>query len=778
MRLLRAELYKCISAKALWAVLAVLFAACFILTGIHSSASVLDRDVRAVFDWVDRHPQQAEEYREACFAEWLAHRNEEDYRLPSVLSESGRTDDLTLLDAALGERERIQSEMNEPRRQILFAEERLAELEYFGFEPDSYAVRSMEMHKGAYRSVQDQPVDSHRMSFGYDRYLQEQTVPVYAFLFCIVAGAYLFISDRAYGAGPLLQVTRKGGRASALAKASALGIVAMVTGLLFSLCAFLSVGLFCGYSSCLDPVRMVEGCAGVPFPVSILGFLCIHTGMRVMGICVTALIVGCIACVSRSFVVSAVCGAGFVGILEMLLITQSGPVSGLLNPVSVGEATRLLSFFRTLNLFGYPVPVLVLSLILTLILGCLAVMGVLIPNGRRVQTMEAGWIRLVRKHTSTSGPWSRRTAGKTRGNLWTHEAYKMRIPVLLIVLLGLLAAQWVQTRASAKPMQTYSEAVYYRYLQIYNACPDEKGRQTFLSDERQRLDGILALKEDVDERFENGAMSSEEYQDYMLRWRQAYGESIVFSRVEDYIRYLQGQEARRVQSAHAVYSSGYEAYWTQWPDVPAALFWLLIGICSELGNDRFSPGGGLTPLLRTTKKGRLRAELVKAALCAGLGGVGTLMLRVLHLGTVLAANPMESAGQPAWTIPLFGQITIPLSLGGCIALDLILSLLGGALFSLGISRLASRIRSVWITGSLALIVLTLPEMLYGMVFQRAPWLSPLSFVRPSRFFRDIPDPAGTGICMCYLSFWILTLVLACAGSFFTGKGKNRRQKWN
>ena len=777
MGLLRKELYKCISSRVLWIVLAALLAVCFLVTGIRSAVSVRDRDVRAVYDWTLEHPQEAEDYRQACLAEWTEHRNEEDYRIPAVLAPSGETDDLTLLNAVLQEQERIRTQAREPDRQIAYAEERLAELEYFGFGPGSYAVRAMEMHKSTYESVRNQPVDTHRLSFGYDRYLGEQAVPIYTIAFGLFAAAYLFVSDRAGGLGPVLLATRKGRRAASATRAAALAISASAAGLLFCACAGLSVGVFCGYSSCLDPIQAVGGCAGVPYPVTILGYLFLHTAERVFGIGVLTMAAGCAASLSGSYAVTLLCGAGFFGVQEWLFLTETGPSGGLMNLAAAADSTRLLSFFRTVNVFGRPLSVPAAVLLLVGFCGLLALSGILVPSGplRRVPGRDERRIGLIGR---IAGIRTSRHKGGVWSSLWRYEACRIRMPVLAAALVCLLGIQWVLTASGSARMQTYPEAVYYRYIQSYNACPDETSRQTFLLDERERFDGILNRKEDMDREFENGTVPAETYREYIVEWRKAYGEQAVFSRVEEYIRYLQGQQSRRGQTARAVYSSGYDAYWVAGTDFAAALLWLLIVLFCDTGNDRYAPGGGLTPVIRATRKGRRRAELVRMALCAGMGGMGSLMLRCVRLGSVLSAVPMEDAAQPAWTIPLFGQLQTSLPLAGCIAADLALSLTGGALFCFAASRLAVWIRSVWITGGIVLIALCLPEVLYRVAFSRSPWVSALSFISPARFFQDITDESALRVCLLYLGLWGLAAVLAPILSYCGIFGKKVKKGWN
>lgn len=782
MRLYATELKKVLSSRVLIGLLTVLVFLNFALAYALPAVGEYDATVREVYAayLADREAMDAY-YAELEELHFL-YVKEEDPPIPYTYSGTPEMNDYAVLSAVKERAEYIGTYGDRLAEVIRKAERQIVTLHGYGYSDRTYTTGSQILLRDTYAALAREIDLDTTYSYGYDDYFAYGAVTLFLLVFLTAAGSYVFLHDGSVGFRPLLKTTRRGGRETATAKLCAAATVCIFATVLFLLSALFGVGLKTGYSTPFADVQTLPSCALVPRETSVLGYLLAHSAFRLLAALVYTGFVCSVASTGAPYAVCYAAGALFAGGNAALFDRDSAgtaPPIRYLNLASMAEGCELLGSYRTTDVFRIPVetPLFLAVLATAAILLCSVGACVLFPADLRA---FSGIGRAVSRRFGTVHSPFRRFGKRRRcaarpcgGALVLFELKKnATLPLLLPVLL-LLLLKIVFTDAAVGDMARQSEALYYGYV-TEAAALDGEARDAYLRDRRAEVDAVLLAHDSVREGYLTGRVSAEDYGAHLQKYYDAKARDPVLTRVESYARYLARKNAETGLDGEMIYSSGYEALFALPPDFFLCVAVLLLSFRVFSVEDAGSvSSGGFLQILRTTKKGRTRTFVTKFGTYTALAALLGAVFRIAALLTVRANYLLPAPPANLYAVQSFSAVTGDLSIGGYLAVDVLLSAGAAAVLAAVFLTLSLFLKKPFAVLSAAVTGTVLPALVSVTVLPALSDFAVLTFTAPQTLFLH---SAEIGLCgdLGYLLLVVLLHLFAAAGLTAAAHGRTSR----
>ena len=747
MKLIRAEWHKLLHSRMICGLLLCLLALNFALVWYTSKPNEIEPYVRKVYNEIYlTDPEGTQAYYQEMYDYVQENIRGGEVELPSTYFPDSGFDDYRLLRMVFSYVEE-QGEYESKLNSILnLTKRQLRDLRSYGYSEDHYSVVSRVMLIERYRTLLDAGLPGNSYTYGYDHYLQTGTTTgIFLLLFLTAAVAYIFLNDSSVGFRPILHTTPCGRGSTATAKLCVACVLTLAVSLLFFLSSFAAVGLRQGYSSSQDAIQLIKGCERVPYQWSVTTYLAVHTAVRLLGYLVYGLFVAGLACIKLPYVLCFGGGAVMIGTQYYLFAKKylgTVPPIRYMNLAAMLDGTLPLGFFRTVSLFGLAVQQIIFMVVLLLLLcAVLWLLGTwfycknyqtLASKASRVRAwMGTKWRDLsdsLRKHA----PKRRRYHSQ---RLITYEWAKWRYAGVLVLVVLLIAAKGVYTARTAGSMETFGEARYRAYITDLQTL-DREAQREYIQNEQGRIEELLSSAEDMKEKYAKGEIDRDTYNAFTEQFYRARAEQPIIERVDTYARGVWRSADTLGTEPQLIYDTGYVRYFSGGVDV---FFYLaVIALCVRCFGVEYSEkgsGGGFIQILRSTKLGRSKTFLTKLAATVPLASLCALAFRVTALLTVADAYVLPNSDAPLCSVSLFGQFPLAISIGSYMALDLLFSLLVGALIGCVICLVSCYAKHTLPTISLTLLITGVPALLKALLTGVSPAWSLLSWTQPDTLYQ-------------------------------------------
>ena len=403
-------------------------------------------------------------------------------------------------------------------------------------------------------------------------------------------------------------------------------------------------------------------------------------------------------------------GAGITGISALLYyLIPAGSVFAAfkyLNPLGMMKTENLYGGYLNFNLCGHPVSRLVLSLVLSLLIGAAGVVGSLLLFCR----MKNFGVRKLCLPLSL--PFRPHT------NPIRHEGYKLLITNRAFLILLLFAALLAYRSLDRDYTPSVGEQYYKSMMtELQGGLTDEK--ESLMLAEKARYEEALQKIEQVDAMVSAGELSADAADTMKSQANMVLAFYPAFQRVE--AQY----ERIKTDGGSFVYDTGYLYLSGVLEDVFRVDFLLLaIGIVIAMsGAVSMEFETGSLFLIGATKTGKRKILLHKAAMCSAMAAVLAAVPLLCRLYRISTVYPMRNLTAAVQNIPAFRGLVVPMPLF-CFILFLALSQVLAAV----LTTLATLAVSVWRknqaqTVFFALIILAVPMVLNLLGFGMARWFS-------------------------------------------------------
>ncbi len=777
MSLYRFELKKIRASRLLVGLFVGLLALNAVLAAIVSRPTPGERAAREAYVQYLADPAATDAYFADLGRLAAANFRDETFTLPHTYTADA--DDLLVLTLLYERVDYLAGHEARMERTIRAAENRISDLQYYGYPEDSYEIRREQRIIAHYERLRGVVTPTDIYAYGYDKCLTYPVTAMLAALFITVSVTYIYSGDRACGFGSILRTTRGGHAKTALAKLGATVTVALTATLLLFLSAFAAIGMTVGYSSPAAAVQTMPLWATMPYALTMGEYLGLRLALIALAMLTYAGLLATVAALQVSYVGCLGVGALFWGGNYALFSRDylgTPPALRYLNVVSLAEGNTLTDFYRSVSVFGNPVShptvLCAAAILLTLVLTTLAI-WLFVKNfhGMSAWRLSFHWRLPARKTTPTH---AMRRHRRDSLSLVGYELKKIRFGWILLTVLVLLGAKGVYTFGVAGNMARYDEALYYDYITTIQPM-NPPARADYLTAERTRIDAIVADYPAKTAAYERGEMPHEAFAAYLDAYYTARARDGVLRRVENYVAAIDAHDRLTGRESDILYTTGLEAFFGFSSDwlLYFAVLTLSVGVFA-VEYRKTSSVGASASVIRATPRGRNRTFIVKLGISTVAGCISAVIFRATGLFVVAQSYILPASDATLASVPGFGAVLSDMTVGQYLFLDFALQALVGALLGALIAALSCLCRRPLPILAATLLLTTVPELLTATLFPEAHGMSPLSLTTPQNLFlqsleKNLLSLTGAWmILVCFVLTLLVTLIVLLAHRIYVG----------
>lgn len=285
------------------------------------------------------------------------------------------------------------------------------------------------------------------------------------------------------------------------------------------------------------PLQSVYGFEGSALKISVGGYLLRFLAMKylwLMGNCVIMMLVF-VACRNLMRMISVLC----IYLIPSLLCLQTNGLLAFFNPIGAGDTEAFFRTYRNLNIFGFPVSTLTVSLFYVVVSLVLGVLFIFILHCRCVPML------------SYRGTQSRNRKPRIPVSVFRHESHKFWISrgafMLLILLLALQVIQAVRFDERLAPY----DLIYLNYCKAVEGEPNAQ-KDAYLKAEQARFDDRRVQLDEFGMMLQEGSLDEEGYQMLSFSIQKQLTTEEVFLRV------VNQYEQAKLRNSHLVCHLSYD----------------------------------------------------------------------------------------------------------------------------------------------------------------------------------------------------------------------------
>ncbi len=511
--------------------------------------------------------------------------------------------------------------------------------EYAG-ETDNYLYRYQLDVLKHYRHLDANVTIEPTITRSWNTYFKYNGEFMFFALFLVVCAIAVMLGDRQNGFYAIESTCKNGRRLTFAAKFGALMAVSVLAVLIFtasSLIAVFSISYFC---SPLAPVQSVEALRLVPYEISILGFLAVFTGVKIMSACVFSAVVGALCVLSKNYVFAFALGAGFIGLnyyvttLDVLQVKQWKYLSLWLTC----DAEETLSRFRSVDVFGASVDILaVFAFVAVVILALSLAVCLVFHHSRSPKSKEMvdiftfiGKIKNgLTEFFDKISLHKKKKPFKGKTSVTAFELAKNKF--VLASLVFLLIIKIFASADYFTPVERTYDRLYKKYvLEIEGVYSDEKLK--YIDTQYSECERIMQKKTYMENSYYAGKISDTEFEDYMREYNTASASIKVLADLKTQARYLQ-----RIYRFSGIEGSFfYEADVLHYADKGVDFLLLLfVGVlgCNSYVKEygKTSSQGSISQILKSTKKGRMYTFARKLGMVLAFSALAWILFEAIDL---------------------------------------------------------------------------------------------------------------------------------------------------
>lgn len=573
-----------------------------------------------------------------------------------------------------------------------------------GRSKDSYLFRYQECVIRSYEKVLSViPAIGFENIHGWGTLFQTTSVDFFLVLSVILFSSCVFLQERTSGFQFILKTAKNGRRKTVVRKWAVLGLGTAFLTVFYVLTEAVVIGCFLGYSSGFNAVSAIEQFRFFPYPMTMFGFLAVFVLLKIIAAGLLSAVVAFVSMIAGK--VETIYASGILFYTAGLLMTLL-PEDSFLSGIGFVRTSEVSSLFHQAvyyRIFDFPVPCAVFNAVLYLLLTLVFVL-LSFPVVNRLATTRAGRTRLY----FTDGTGS---AEPPRSLLRWESDKRMLVSRMLIVLAAVFVLQIVLSAVTLKPNGSDSEKYYREYLSDLHG-PWSEASETYLANEKQRLNDAIALGETAKEYYQQGLIDDDEYDRIENEYFDAMFRKDAFERMERQAEYLDGRRNEERMDGWVIDTRRWELLFFG-SGFYLILVWIVLLSSGMYAFEYGTKDGGFASILLSTKKGRAATFRAKIGAAAVLTAVGYLLLTAVNLFVFGLRFGWDDLNAPLCSIERFAGIDCGITVGGFLPLFLGIPLLVSFLLSavvVCVSKLSKNTLFTLIVSTLLSFVVELIEI--------------------------------------------------------------------
>lgn len=426
---------------------------------------------------------------------------------------------------------------------------------------------------------------------------------------------------------------------------------------------FAIAGYLYGFGDLLRSIQSVQGYNGSILQINVLQYFVVFLLTKLAVYVITGFIVLFICVIVKNSATLYVSVAAVIG-GECVLYAAIPSYSSLgffkyINIVNLVFVTPLYNNYLNIDLFGYPVNILLVAGIVGVVLLALFFVA-------------SVWIFSYKKGNERENKFSlfvsrlKLPTGGASVHIGNHEWYKLVVGnKAWIVILALLAIQVYGYSQYSYCLST--DEVYYKgYMQKLEG-PITAEKTDYIVSEQKRFDDLQNAQKLLSQQFESGKLSQSDYQTGSFALSQSMTGETAFDTVIQRYDYI--KSAPSSKKLAFVYDGGYDKIFgndSNYDDLMSALIMLiaLIGLFASVFSSEYSSGA--VNLISTCLKGRRHTVRMKLRLCVILTVPVFVICYAPNFINICHYYGFGQLGAPISSLPSFSSMPLSITILGYI----------------------------------------------------------------------------------------------------------------
>ena len=492
-------------------------------------------------------------------------------------------------------------------------------------EPNTFAYRNLLQTPKAYEHLKGVEVVSD-FSYGVLILTDHQITDAFLLLSLIIFVMHLLISEREEGTLPLIKATKNGYGITIAAKAILLLLLTILFVLIFYGFNLVVSAKEVGLGDLSRPIQSLEGYISSPFKFTVLEYIVLFFIGKVLGIfaVISVFFLMCILC--RNNVLSSLIAIFIFGIEAIFCTTIDmhswlSPLSQF-NLIALLDTSHYFSNYVNINLFSYPVNIVISGIITALIAIILGnSIGMYIYVTETSSQERRNWIgekmKAKRRVLFFTGHYF---------SLLKHESYKLLIMNKgLLILLIFLGIQFFYFGDLVYIID--QEELYYQQYSTILSGKLSHDKEVFIQQEQNQFEEVEKEKERLMKSYEKGDID-DSYFDYLLAGLEINGyEERGFKRAQNQYQILNTIEREKYPVEYE-YQTGWNSLFAQEArqldliDYGKAFIVLILGISSFGSIEKMT---NMDSIIAISNRGRKAVIGWKVFICICLAIVSAMI---------------------------------------------------------------------------------------------------------------------------------------------------------
>lgn len=549
---------------------------------------------------------------------------------------------------------------------------RVAELNKAEYEitagKDSYLVKYQQEVIDRYSNLVDAKVQPTAIQ-GWNEFFNHTTDDLLLFVFAILAGTLISMTEWDNGTYTILNMTARG-RKSIRAKISILAVISFVAVLAINLSTLFGIALRFGLSSPNADICSVMQFTYCAYDWSILAYLTFTMAIKVINLMGLMLLSAVVSAFFKSYLVSIFVSSGAVVVGYYLSNLEAKNEWVYLNSYAAGLTDPFFERYRAISVMGAPVSILtiVIVAIIFLSLALMIVYSFSFCRGTgnnlfsKIEKGAATLYYLCKEKLSTIVP---RSAPKRRSLLLTEikkSFVKSNLIILCVIMLLIKIGYSDETKPHVDYWEEHYKEVCYSYM---GELTDEK---------RESIDLVISESEAVMSKMSamqnavvNGTITSAEYNAYMEEYQLASLNHSSYGRLKQQCARIDAAAEKGIK-AELTYDSGWIYFLSQGVDVVLLAFLLLF----FSGIYRMEYQNGFDRIAATTSRGMGALHKNKLFLSAIVSAIAFVIYSGVDMAIAIQSYSFPNADFALASITL---TSIPITLWVAMAIKFAIGLI-------------------------------------------------------------------------------------------------------
>lgn len=774
MKLIRYEIKKCLSSKALIIFfiicLCVNFLICFssakrdnTFFGLKTVWDDFEKDPQSVKDYYEELEKQEKDFSDLYYAYFHGEISYiSDLVHPYTYSGDPEINDYALLNKFFKD---LNSDnfAHKMEKVIQGAEANKKELlsSYDNIDSRSFAYRKQDLISRTYENILNNTRLFPEMGYGWDILFEFDSINIFIIFFSMICGAHIFLSETD-GNFLILHTTKHGRIKTSIAKLLTSATFTLLIVFSFTALSFTAIYLKCGGMSSLEnSIAVFDNFCFIPYNITVKSFLLVYVLSKIL-LCLTCSSICILLCILiKNMAAGFVVSLAVLGVNYYIYIVALSPELKYFNLAGYACFAKTVSFVRCCNVGGYAVDLVKLVTVMLIILCCIfGAISILLYSqsriGRKKRTRDLHELLLHRKKRKHKLEKKDR---RCFSSIIFYEAKKtiFRREIMFIIL-SMLVIGIFMTLTEYTPRNNKQLFIYSDYIDKLSG-DQTKEKSMFIEAEYDKTVEILSKHDEMRKKYYDGEIDGETLSIYIKDHQDASERINVLERLRSHSEYLDAVYEKNGINACYIYDIDLERIVSSRSNI--MFVFAIVFVSVGLFSDEYIAGDSMK-MLHSYKRGReylFKKKIILSFGCSVAISVACILTEILVVVRNLKISNLDS---PVLSLEAFYNTRSDVSIANFIIFVITLRIIFLTVIGLFSSSLGAVVKNKLYSIAILFFFILSPELMSRFGLDKMKYFSILNALDVKNIYLISTYLGGYWYMIAFYSAMIIfTALLIC-----------------